>query len=88
MTISNEPGLRRVAWNLTSDPLRRADAAAAGGRGGRGGGGGGAAGGRGGGGGGAAVAPGRYFAQLVKITSETATPLGTPQSFEVKPLPR
>ena len=37
---------------------------------------------------GAAVAPGRYFAQLVKIAGETVTPLGTAQSFEVKPLPR
>ncbi len=42
MTISNEPGLRRVAWNLTGEPAAPApDADAAGGRGGRGGGGGG-----------------------------------------------
>ena len=34
----------------------------------------------------APVAPGRYFAQLVKVSGETVTPLGTPQSFEVRPL--
>jgi photosystem II stability/assembly factor-like uncharacterized protein len=100
MTVPGAAGLRRVAWNLTSDPpapppaaagppdpqAGRGGAAAAGRGGGRGGGGGGGRG--GGGGGGSAVGTGRYFAQLVKITGDTVTPLGTPQSFEVRPLPR
>ena len=76
-------GLRRVTWNLTGEPpaaaadarLRRAAEVDGGGGGGRGG-----------GGGGTPVAPGRYFAQLVKVSGETVTPLGTPQSFEVRPL--
>ena len=44
---------------------------------------------RGGGGGpqGPAVQPGRYFAQLVKITGGTETPIGTQQSFAVVALP-
>ena len=77
LPLTTEAGLRRVAWNLTGDPpAGAAPDAGRGGRGGRGG----------GGGGGTPVAPGRYFAQLVKISGETATPIGTPQSFEVKPL--
>jgi hypothetical protein len=32
------------------------------------------------------VAAGRYFAQLVKITGTTTTPLGAQQSFMVVPL--
>jgi photosystem II stability/assembly factor-like uncharacterized protein len=90
LPLNAAAGLRRVAWNLTADPpappagAAAPDAQAGRGGGGRGGGGGGRG---GGGGGGATVSPGRYFAQLVRITGETATPLGTPQSFEVKPLP-
>ncbi|HEY6359207.1 MAG TPA: hypothetical protein VIX35_13235, partial [Vicinamibacterales bacterium] len=45
-------------------------------------------GGRGGGGGGFAQVPtGRYTATLEQIFGETVTPMGAPQSFEVKPLP-
>jgi len=44
--------------------------------------------GRGGGGGGFAQVPtGRYTATLEQIFGETVTPMGAPQSFEVKPLP-
>ena len=102
MNVDKNAGLRRVAWNFASDPtpqqLKEAqDAAAqaaaggAAGRGGRGGGGGGGGrgGGRGGGGGptGPAVEPGRYFAQLVKVTGDTVTPVGGVQGFAVVPLP-
>jgi hypothetical protein len=34
------------------------------------------------------VTTGRYFAQLVKMSGDTATPIGMPQSFEVKALPK
>jgi len=77
------------------DAAAQAAAGGAAGRGGRGGapggggGGGGRGGGRGGGGGptGPAVEPGRYFAQLVKVTGDTVTPVGGVQSFAVVPLP-
>jgi hypothetical protein len=95
--VNKTAGLRRVAWNLNSDPtaeqIQQAQelAARAGGAGrGGGGGGGGGRGGRGGGGGGPqgpAVDPGRYFAQLVKITGDTVTPIGPLQGFNVVPLP-
>ena len=52
-----------------------AAAAAQGGRGGRGG------------GGGPAVGTGRYTAQLGKLSGDTFTPIGKPQSFQVIPLP-
>jgi len=89
LPVDKTAGLRRVAWNLNGDPSpEQLQQAQAGGRAG-GAGGGGGRGGRGGGGGpqGAPVAPGRYFAQLVKITGETATPVGPVQSFMVMPLP-
>jgi hypothetical protein len=77
-------------WNLTSQPPAPPPQAAgdpAAGRGGGGGGRGGGGGGRGGGGGGGQpVQPGRYFAQLGKVTGGSATPIGPVQSFEVKPL--
>ncbi len=89
MPVNSAAGLRRAAWNLAMDPPAPPagapdPAAAAAGRGGRGGGGGGGR----GGGGGQAVTPGRYFAQLVKVSGDATTPIGTPQSFEVRPLPR
>jgi hypothetical protein len=94
MPVNTAAGLRRVTWNLTADPPTAPPAAAAAdpaGRGGQAAGrGGGGRGGRGGGGagGGTPVAPGRYFAQFVKVAGETVTPIGAPQSFEVKPLPQ
>jgi hypothetical protein len=83
LEVNRAPGLRRTAWDLTMEPPAPAPDAA----GGRGaGGGGGGRGGRGGGRGGAPVSTGRYFAQLVKVTGGTETAIGTPQSFEVRPL--
>jgi hypothetical protein len=49
-------------------------------------GGGGGRGGRGGGGG-AAVTPGRFTAQLGKLSGDTVTPIGAAQTFQVVPLP-
>jgi photosystem II stability/assembly factor-like uncharacterized protein len=90
MEVNKTAGLRRVAWNLTGDPPAPApnEPAGAGGRGGGGrGGGGGGGGGRGGGAPqGPTADPGRYFAQLVKITGTTTAPLGAPHSFMVMPL--
>ena len=94
LPIEGTTGLRRIAWNLTADPAPPAPSAGdqAGGRGAGGGGGGGGGGGRGGRGGGGPQGPpveaGRYFAQLVKISGGTETPIGPTQSFEVRPLPR
>ena len=89
LAVDSAAGLRRVAWNLTAQPPAPPPAAGApdpaggaqgGGRGGRGGG--------RGGGGGAPVPLGRYTAVLLKITGETSTPIGPPQSFHVAELPR
>jgi hypothetical protein len=94
LPLEGTAGLQRIAWNLTADPAAPPPSAGdqAGGRGagaGRGGGGGGGRGGRGGGGPqGPAVDPGRYFAQMVKISGGTETPIGPAHSFEVRPLPR
>jgi photosystem II stability/assembly factor-like uncharacterized protein len=71
---------------------RGAGAGAAGGGAGAAGGGAagvGAGGGRGGrgGGGGAPVTPGRFTAQLGKLSGDTVTPIGVPQTFQVVPLP-
>jgi hypothetical protein len=73
LTIPPGLGVHREAWNLLGDPGP-----------GQGGGG---RGGRGGGGGGALVPPGRYTATLGKLTGETVTPIGKPQSFLVMPVP-
>lgn len=92
LDLSNDPGVKRVVWNLTSAPPP-APAPAAGdpaapaapaGRAGRAGGGGG--GGRGGGGGGAAITQGKYTATIGKVVNGTFTAVGTAQSFSVVPL--
>jgi hypothetical protein len=82
VAFDGTPGVHRTAWNLReiAPPAPGAAPAA-----GRGGGGGGRGGGRGGGGG-PAVDPGRYTARLVRITGGSATPIGAPQSFHVKPI--
>jgi photosystem II stability/assembly factor-like uncharacterized protein len=91
--LSGEPGVKRVVWNLASQPPPPPAAPAGGGDvlapgrgGGRGGGGGG--GGRGGGGGGGTpIAPGKYTAQIGKIAGGTFTAVGASQSISVVPLP-
>ena len=72
MEIDKQPGLRRVAWNLRSDPAPNANQGQ-----GRG------FGGRGGPPQGPLVAPGRYRAVLGKLVGDTVTPIGSPQSFTV-----
>ncbi len=80
--VANEPGVRRVVWNLAGAPPVAAPDAAGAGRGGRAGGGGGR-----GGGGGAAADQGRYTATIGKVVNGTFTAVGAPQSFAVMPLP-
>jgi photosystem II stability/assembly factor-like uncharacterized protein len=81
MDLEKTSGLRRIAWNLRTDPPAAPAAGAAGaGRGG--------AGGRGGFGGGRGnqgtlVEPGRYRATLGRMEGDTVTPIGTPQAFRV-----
>jgi len=77
MEIDKQPGLRRVAWNLRSDPAPNANQGQ-----GRGFGGGGF-GGRGGPPQGPLVVPGRYRATLGRLVGDTATPIASPQSFTV-----
>jgi hypothetical protein len=78
LEIDKQPGLRRVAWNLRSDPP------AGGANQGQGRGfGGGGFGGRGGPPLGPLVTPGRYRATLGKLVGDTVTPIGSPQSFTV-----
>jgi photosystem II stability/assembly factor-like uncharacterized protein len=91
MDVDKSPGLRRVAWNLRADVPQgaRGGAGAPGGAaGGQRGGGGGGFGGRGGQPQGALVSPGRYRAVLGKLTGETVTPLGQPQTFTVVQIPQ
>jgi hypothetical protein len=80
--LDKAPGLRRVTWNLRTDPPAGADAA------GRGGG----AAGRGGFGGRGnqppLVRPGRYKATLGRVSTEIVTPLGPPQLFSVVEIPQ
>jgi len=92
-----DPGIHRIAWDLTGEASPQG-----GGRGfsptgsgqGRGGGAGGdeqqevPAFGRGRGQGAPPVPPGRYRATLGKVSGETVTPIGDPQSFSVVPLAR
>ena len=73
MEIDKQPGLRRVAWNLRSDPPP-GGANQGQGRG---------FGGRGGPPQGPLVAPGRYRAALGKLVGDTVTPIGSPQPFTV-----
>ncbi len=81
--LANEPGVKRVVWNLAgAPPAAPAGDAAAAGRGGRAGGGGGR-----GGGGGATAAAGKFTATIGKIVNGTFTAVGPAQSFTVVPLP-
>jgi photosystem II stability/assembly factor-like uncharacterized protein len=81
MQLDKSTGLRRILWNMRTDPATGAAPAG----GGRGAGGAGAPqfAGRGGGPGGALVAPGTYHAQLGKQVGETVTPIGPMQTFRV-----
>ena len=102
LDLSKEPGVHRIAWDLRGDPPPRetTDAGGRGGRGGRGGGAGGDAGGggddqeqpqfvgRGGQPQGPPAAAGRYRAVIAKVSGETVTAIGQPQTFTVAPLPR
>ena len=79
LDLEKTAGLRRIAWNLRTDP----PAAPAAGTAGRG-----AGGGRGGFGGGRGnlaplVEPGQYRATLGSLAGETVTPIGPAQSFAV-----
>ena len=85
MDVDKTTGLRRVAWNLRTDPP--AGTPAAGGRGG-GGGGGGQFGGRGGAAQGTLVTPGTYRATLGRKTGDTVTPIGASQAFRVVQIPQ
>jgi hypothetical protein len=87
LELAREPGVHRVAWDLRGEvpPAAPGGAAAAG---------------RGGGGetleaaqffgrgrqGGPPSAPGRYRATLGKLTGDTVTPIGQPQTFLIVPL--
>jgi hypothetical protein len=91
MDVDKGAGLRRVAWNLRTDPPAppapgSPEAAAAAGRGGQGGRGG-FGGGRGGNQG-ALVPPGRYKATLGRMVGDIVTPIGAPQSFGVVQIPQ
>jgi photosystem II stability/assembly factor-like uncharacterized protein len=124
LELDSYAGLRRVNWNLRTDPLPAQPAAGRGRGGDQGAQGnaaqgvgaqagaqgagaqgsaqaGGAAGGqgaqRGGGGGGFGgrdgsqpplVAPGRYRAQLGRVTGDAVTPIGAPQTFSVVQIPQ
>jgi photosystem II stability/assembly factor-like uncharacterized protein len=83
MEIDKTTGLRRVAWNLRSDPPAPSATATQAGRGGRGG-----FGGRGGPPQGPLVTPGRYRATLGKLAGDTVTPLGASQAFTVVQIPQ
>jgi photosystem II stability/assembly factor-like uncharacterized protein len=94
LDLDKAPGLRRIAWNLRTDPPPAQE-------GGRGSAGSPQAGGRGGESGqaqqvtfgrggpvGAAVQPGRYTATLGRLAGDKVTPLGTPQTFRVTQVPQ
>jgi photosystem II stability/assembly factor-like uncharacterized protein len=74
MDIDKTAGLRRVVWNLRTDPPPPSANPPAAGRGGFGGRGGVQA---------PLVSPGRYRATLSKMVGETATPIGPAQTFSV-----
>ncbi|HET9013329.1 MAG TPA: hypothetical protein VFN38_16005, partial [Gemmatimonadaceae bacterium] len=88
LELAREPGVHRVAWDLRGEvPPAAPGGAAAAGRGGRGGEtleaaqffGRGRQ-------GGPPSAPGRYRATLGKLTGDTVTPIGQPQTFLIVPL--
>jgi photosystem II stability/assembly factor-like uncharacterized protein len=76
LDLDKTPGLRRVAWNLRTDPPPPGAAAqqAFGGFGGRGG------------QQGTPVAPGRYRATMNRSNADKLTPIGQPVSFNVIPI--
>jgi photosystem II stability/assembly factor-like uncharacterized protein len=80
LDLDKAAGLRRIAWNLRTDPppVNPADQ----GRGFGGGGGGG----RGGANLGTPVAPGRYRATIGRLAGDKVTPIGQPQAFSVLPI--
>jgi len=78
LEVDKQPGLRRIAWNLRTDPPPPGSGQPQG----RGFGGGG----RGGPPQGPLVATGRYRATLAKLVGDTVTPLGPPQAFTVVPI--
>jgi len=82
LEVDKQSGLRRVAWNLRTDPPAPGSNPGQG----RGFGAGGFGGGRGGPPQGPLVAPGRYRATLAKLVGDTVTTLGPPQSFTVVPI--
>ena len=82
MDVDKTAGLRRVAWNLRTDPPAGTQA------GGRGGGGGGFGGGRGGAPLGTLVTPGTYRATLGRKTGDNVTPIGPSQTFRVVAIPQ
>jgi hypothetical protein len=76
MDVDKAAGLRRVAWNLRSDPPPPSESGqAAAGRG--------AGGGRGGAAPGALVQPGTYRATLGRRTGDSVTAIGPAQTFRV-----
>jgi photosystem II stability/assembly factor-like uncharacterized protein len=90
LDLMKEAGVHRIAWDLRGDPPA---ANSAGGRGGRGAGGGEASQEQQGFGGrgrqsGPPVATGRYRATMGKLSGDTVTPIGQPQSFLVVPILR
>ncbi len=96
LNVSKEPGVHRVAWDLRGEPPAPPATTEAGGEsGGRGGRGGGAGGdqdtpqvGRGQARQGPLVTPGRYKASIGRVTGDTFSAIGDPQTFLVVPLPR
>jgi hypothetical protein len=103
LDLSKATGVHRIAWDLRGEPPARETTDAGGGGGGRGGAAGGARGGEPGGddqeqpaqffgrGGqqqGPPMPAGRYRATIARISGETVTPIGQPQTFMVVPLPR
>jgi hypothetical protein len=76
LDLTGQPGMHRIAWNLRGEAPQGTGA-----EGGRGGG-------RGGGQQGEPVEPGRYRATIARVSGDTVTPIGEPQTFHVVPLPR
>ena len=88
LDVDKSTGLRRVAWNLRTDPPPPGTTPQAGAGGAGGGRQGGGFGGRGGPPQGPLVAPGRYRATLGRMVGEAVTPVGAPQTFSVVQIPQ
>ena len=80
LDLDKASGLRRIAWNLRTDPLPVNPADQGRGGGGFGGGG------RGAGNQGTPVAAGRYRATIGRLAGDKVTPVGDPVSFSVLPI--